>query len=82
MTKRNLLIVDDHRKNPPALEAILESAGRNRSTTSSRNEALAIALDKDLALIRLDLQIPEMDGFELAGLRCWNRRSRAIPVIS
>jgi CheY-like chemotaxis protein len=81
MMKQNILIVDDHRENLVALEAILEAPERNLITASSGNEALDIALKQDLALILLDVQMPEMDGFEVAELLRKNRRTRAIPVI-
>lgn len=81
MMRQNILIVDDHRENLVALEAILEAPDRNLITATSGNEALDIALKQDLALILLDVQMPEMDGFEVAELLRKNRRTRAIPVI-
>ncbi len=79
--KQNILIVDDHRENLVALEAILEAEDRNLITATSGNEALDLALKQDLALILLDVQMPEMDGFEVAELLRKNRRTRGIPVI-
>jgi CheY-like chemotaxis protein len=79
--KQNILIVDDHTENLVALEAILESEDRALITARSGNEALDLALKHDLALILLDVQMPEMDGFEVAELLRKNRRTRGIPVI-
>lgn len=79
--KQNILIVDDHRENLVALEAILEAEDRNLITATSGNETLDLALKQDLALILLDVQMPEMDGFEVAELLRKNRRTRGIPVI-
>lgn len=66
--KQNILIVDDHRENLIALEAILEDPRRNLVMASSGNEALQLAMKYDFALVLLDVQMPEMDGFEVATL--------------
>jgi CheY-like chemotaxis protein len=81
MMKQNILIVDDHRENLVALEAILDAPDRNLVMAASGNEALNIALKQDFALILLDVQMPEMDGFEVAELMRKNRRTRGIPII-
>lgn len=81
MMEQNVLIVDDHREDLMALEAILAAPERNVITASSGNEALDIALKQDLALILLDVQMPEMDGFEVVKQLRKTRRTRAIPVI-
>lgn len=79
--KQSILIVDDHRENLVALEAILDAPDRNLVMASSGNEALNLALRSDFALILLDVQMPEMDGFEVAELMRKNRRTRNIPII-
>lgn len=79
--KQSILIVDDHRENLVALEAILDAPGRNLVMASSGNEALNLALKHDFALILLDVQMPEIDGFEVAELMRKNRRTRSIPII-
>lgn len=81
MIKQNILLVDDHRENLIALEAILESPNRNLVMVTSGNEALQLALKKDFSLILLDVQMPEMDGFEVAELLRKNRKTRNIPII-
>lgn len=81
MKKQNILVVDDHRENLIAMEALLEGEGRNLVMAQSGNDALALALKHDFALILLDVQMPEMDGFEVAQLMRQNRKTRHIPVI-
>jgi len=81
MIKQNILIVDDHRENLIALEAILEDPARNLIMASSGQEALQLALKHDLALVLLDVQMPGMDGFEVASLMRNNRKTKAVPII-
>lgn len=79
--KQNILVVDDHRENLIALEAILNAEGRNLIMAQSGNEALTLALKHDFALVLLDVQMPEMDGFEVAELMRKNKKTRHIPII-
>ncbi len=81
MIKQNILVVDDHQENLVALEAILESPHRHLVMATSGNEALQMALKHDFSLILLDVQMPEMDGFEVAHLLRKNRRTSNIPII-
>lgn len=79
--KQNILIVDDHRENLIALEAILEDPRRNLVMASGGNEALQLAMKYDFALVLLDVQMPEMDGFEVATLMRNSRKTRNVPII-
>ncbi len=79
--KVNVLLVDDHPENLLALEAILESLGQNLVRATSGAEALRHLLNQDFAVILLDVQMPEMDGFETAGLIRQRERSRHTPII-
>lgn len=79
--KQNILLVDDHRENLIALEAILEAPGRQLVMATSGNEALQLALKHDLSLVLLDVQMPEMDGFEVAQLLRQGKKTRNIPII-
>ena len=81
MMRQSILVVDDHRENLIALEAILEAPNRNLVMATSGNEALQLALKHDFSLVLLDVQMPEMDGFEVAELMRQNRRTRSIPII-
>src|SRR5687768_4070138 len=58
----SILLVDDHPPNLMALEAILEPTGARLLRASSGAQAVEIAAKEDLALVLLDLQMPELDG--------------------
>ena len=76
-----LLIVDDRPENLISLESILEGEGREILKAESGNEALRIALKEDIAVMLLDVQMPEMDGFEVARLLKENSKTREISII-
>jgi two-component system sensor histidine kinase/response regulator len=75
------LIVDDLQENLLALSALLESEDVQVLTASSGAEALELLLVNEVALAFLDVQMPEMDGFELAELMRGSERTRHIPLI-
>ena len=83
--KRNekavILIVDDKPANIVALENLLATADRFFLKAHSGEEALKIALDQKLDLIILDVQMPLMDGFEVAQILKSNTKTRDIPII-
>jgi two-component system, sensor histidine kinase and response regulator len=79
--KANILIVDDHAENLLALEAMLEDLGENLVRASSGEEALLRVLDMDFAVILLDVQMPSMDGFEVASMIRQRDRSKNTPII-
>ncbi|WP_103094968.1 response regulator [Novosphingobium guangzhouense] len=76
-----ILAVDDIRENLIALEAALDQPGVELVTASSGFEALELLLRQDFALALLDVQMPEMDGFELAELMRGTERTRGVPII-
>ncbi len=80
-TRVNILLVDDEPANLLALEAVLESLGQNLVKTSSGVEALRHLIDKDFAVILLDVMMPGMDGFETAELIRQRDRNRHTPII-
>ncbi|MGO4169524.1 hybrid sensor histidine kinase/response regulator [Novosphingobium sp. YAF33] len=73
--------VDDHLPNLVALEALLQREGLKVLKASSGDEALELLLRYDVALALLDVQMPDMDGFELAELMRGREKSRAVPII-
>ncbi|MFN3800725.1 PAS domain S-box protein [Belliella pelovolcani] len=79
--KETILIVDDKPGNILALEALLETKERRIFHSLTGNEALKLALDQEIDLILLDIQMPEMDGFEVAQILKTNKRTREIPII-
>lgn len=76
-----LLIVDDLPENLRALDALIRGEGRLVYQASSGEEALALMLEHDFALAILDVQMPGMDGFELAELMRGTERTRNIPIV-
>ena len=80
-TRSNILIVDDEPANLLALEAILEPLDLNLVRALSGKEALRHALKDDYAVILLDVQMGDMDGFETAELLRRRTRTRDVPII-
>ena len=77
----NILLVDDRPENLLSLEAILGSLGENLVRAHSGEEALRCLLERDFAVILLDVQMPGMNGFETANLIRNRPRSRYTPII-
>ena len=77
----NVLLVDDRPENLLALEAILEPLGQTLLTANSGEDALRQLLRHDVAVILLDVQMPIMDGFEVAGQIKRREKTRHIPII-
>lgn len=78
------LIVDDIPQNLIALEALLQQRGAGVEVLKARSgpEALELLLShSDVALALLDVQMPDMNGFELAELMRGSERTRHIPLI-
>ncbi len=68
MIEQKLLLVDDQPANLVSLEAVLEGEDRTLLKAHSGQEALKILLKEDISLVLLDVQMPGMDGFEVAEL--------------
>ena len=79
--KVDILIVDDNSNNLFALEAMLDSLGQNIVRAQSGTEALRHLLEQDFALALLDIQMPEIDGFQTAQIIRSRERSRHMPII-
>jgi two-component system sensor histidine kinase/response regulator len=75
------LLVDDLEENLVALSALLEADDVEVLAARSGNEALELLLAHDVALALLDVQMADMDGFELAELMRGSERTRHVPII-
>ncbi|MFZ4855409.1 MAG: diguanylate cyclase [Desulfuromonadaceae bacterium] len=76
-----ILVVDDLPQNIMALEAVIADDGFDVITASSGNDALRLSLKHDFALILLDVQMPGMNGFEVARLIRSNPKTHHFPII-
>ncbi len=84
MTKNHtarILIVDDLQENLMALEALVRGDDRLIVQANSGERALALLLEHDFALAILDVQMPGMNGFELAEFMRGTEKTRGIPII-
>lgn len=77
----HFLLVDDLEENLLALEALLEREGLVCLKARGGEEALELLLTHEVALALLDVQMPGMDGFELAEFMRGSERARHIPII-
>ncbi|GLQ52124.1 diguanylate cyclase domain-containing protein [Dyella flava] len=80
-TPPKILVVDDTRANLVAMRHLLADCGAELVEASSGNEALSLCLDQQFALILLDVNMPDMDGFEVAALLGEAEQLRDTPVI-
>lgn len=76
-----ILIVDDFLQNLMALEALIRREDLAVYPAASGDEALALLLEHEFALALLDVQMPGMNGFELAELMRSTERTRRIPIV-
>ncbi|ROM81773.1 two-component system response regulator [Pseudomonas brassicacearum] len=76
-----LLIVDDYPENLLSMRALLQRQDWQVMTAASGVEALNLLLEHDIDLVLLDVQMPDMDGFEVARLMRGSQRTRLTPII-
>ncbi|HEX7815634.1 diguanylate cyclase domain-containing protein [Dyella sp.] len=76
-----ILVVDDTPANLVAMRRLLADCGAELVEAASGNEALAQCLDNRFALILLDVNMPDMDGFEVAQLLAETDHMRDTPII-
>lgn len=76
-----ILIVDDNPENLFALKKILKKLNADIIKADSGNDALSSVLYHDFALIILDVQMPEMNGYEVAEILKSDDRTENIPII-
>src|SRR5688572_18242912 len=77
----SILLVDDDPKNLLALEAILESPDHRLVKAQTADEALLALMREDYAAIVLDVQMPDLNGIELARLIKQRKRTQHIPIL-
>ncbi|MEJ8834974.1 hybrid sensor histidine kinase/response regulator [Ramlibacter sp. AN1133] len=77
----NVLLVDDLQENLVALEALIRQPGRRIFSARSGEQALSLMIEHPFALAILDVQMPSMNGFELAELMRGTERTRNIPIV-
>lgn len=81
LEKPKILVVDNNRTNSVAMCKLLGRLNCDVLEASSKNEALAHCLNPDLALVLLDLDVPELDGFEIARLLKEEPSTQQLPFI-
>src|SRR6478609_1126250 len=79
--RASILIVDDRPEKLLALEAVLEDLGQTIVRAYSGREALRQVLTQEFAVILLDVNMPDMDGFETAALIRQRKNSEHVPII-
>ncbi|UXY15366.1 hybrid sensor histidine kinase/response regulator [Chitiniphilus purpureus] len=79
--KVRLLLVDDLPENLAALQALIGRADLEIHKADSGTQALELLLELDFALAILDVQMPGMDGFELAEFMRSTERTKHIPIV-
>jgi len=76
-----ILLVDDRWENLLATEKVLKPLHAQIFKAASGNEALSLVLRHDFAIVLLDVQMPEMDGFETAVLMQEHESMAGVPII-
>ena len=80
-TPINILVVDDEPRNLMVLESILDSPDYRLTKVQSGQEALMALLNQDFALLVLDIEMPGMNGWELAQIIKKRKKTEHIPII-
>jgi len=80
---RTVLLVDDDARNIFALSSVLERRGMNVLTATTGGEAVALVeATPDLAIVLMDIMMPEMDGYETTALIRQDPRFRRLPIVA
>ncbi len=77
----NILLVDDEPKNLTVLESILQDPGYRLVKAASADEALLALVAEEFGLLILDIQMPDMNGFELAHMVRQRKKTAEVPII-
>ncbi len=81
MESVNILMVDDQPAKLLAYEAMLDELGENLIKANTAREALAYLLQDDIAVVLMDVSMPDIDGFELAAMIRQHPRCQRTPII-
>lgn len=81
LEKLDILIVDDVKENLFALKELLKTENLNILEAQSGNEALELMVRHDFSLALVDIQMPGMNGFELAEFMRGTKKTKHIPII-
>src|SRR5579862_1532312 len=81
ISQLNILMVDDQPAKLLSYEAMLSELGENLIKASTAREALAVLLQEEVAVILMDVSMPEIDGFELAALVRQHPRCQRTAII-
>ncbi len=81
LSRPKILVVDDLEENLFAMRDILEAIDADIIEAKSGNEALFLVMKQEFALILLDVQMPEMDGFEVAETIRKNKKIQKTPIV-
>jgi CheY-like chemotaxis protein len=80
---RTVLVVVDDARNIFALSSVLERRGMKVLTATTGREAISILEDEpELAIVLMDIMMPEMDGYETIGMIRQEARFRRLPIIA
>ncbi|MGV3486339.1 MAG: response regulator, partial [Planctomycetaceae bacterium] len=79
--KTSILVVDDMPDKLLTIQVVLEELGQEVVCVSSGREALRALLEREFAVVLLDVNMPGMDGFETASLIRGRKRSEHTPII-
>ena len=83
LLKRTVLLVDDDTRNIFALSSVLERRGMSVLSAGTGNEAISILESTpDLAIVLMDIMMPEMDGYETMQVIRQNPSFRRLPIIA
>lgn len=82
ITNFTILLVDDHKANLLVLQRMLEAEGRSFLLATSGHEAIKIAQERDdIGLVMLDVQMPDLDGYEVARILKASPQTSSISII-
>jgi CheY-like chemotaxis protein len=83
LTGRKVLVVDDDVRNIFALSSVLERHGMKVLSAGTGREAIAILeATPDMAIVLMDIMMPEMDGYETMQVMRQNESFKRLPIIA